>query len=88
MPTGHLQSHRAVLEAGKEVQVPRLLAMLCVLAVFRPVFFMVGVSRALFVAALAVARAACFCGLPLRVYAHAFCRTAVHGGMVLIAQRG
>ena len=40
---------RAVLEAGKEVQVPRLLAMLCVLAVFVPSFFMVGVSRALFV---------------------------------------
>jgi len=40
---------RAVLEAGKEVQVPMLLAMLCVLAVFVPSFFMVGVSRALFV---------------------------------------
>ena len=40
---------RAVLEAGKEVQLPRLLAMLCVLAVFVPSFFMTGVSRALFV---------------------------------------
>ncbi len=39
----------AVLEASKEVQIPRLLAMLCVLAVFVPSFFMVGVSRALFV---------------------------------------
>ncbi len=39
----------AVFEAGKEVQVPLLLAMLCVLAVFVPSFFMVGVSRALFV---------------------------------------
>lgn len=39
----------AVLEASKEVQVPRLLAMLCVLAVFVPSFFMVGVSRSLFV---------------------------------------
>src|SRR6266581_5997654 len=33
----------AVLEASKEVQIPRLLAMLCVLAVFVPSFFMVGV---------------------------------------------
>jgi len=39
----------AVLEASKEVQIPRLLAMLCVLVVFVPSFFMVGVSRALFV---------------------------------------
>lgn len=40
---------RAVLEAGKEVAVPRLLAMLAVLAVFVPSFFMAGVTRALFV---------------------------------------
>ena len=39
----------AVLEASKEVRIPRLLAMLCVLAVFVPSFFMVGVSRSLFV---------------------------------------
>ena len=39
----------AVLQASKEVQIPRLLAMLCVLAVFVPSFFMIGVSRALFV---------------------------------------
>ncbi len=39
----------AVLQASKEVQIPRLLAMLCVLAVFVPSFFMSGVSRALFV---------------------------------------
>ena len=39
----------AVLEASREVQLPRLLAMLCVLAVFVPSFFMVGVSRSLFV---------------------------------------
>jgi multidrug efflux pump subunit AcrB len=40
---------RAVLDASKEVQIPRLLAMLCVLAVFVPSFFMTGVSRSLFV---------------------------------------
>lgn len=40
---------QAVLDASREVQVPRLLAMLCVLAVFVPSFFMVGVSRSLFV---------------------------------------
>jgi multidrug efflux pump subunit AcrB len=39
----------AVLEASKEVQIPRLLAMLCVLAVFVPSFFMVGVAHSLFV---------------------------------------
>jgi multidrug efflux pump subunit AcrB len=39
----------AVLEASKEVQVPRLLAMLCIWAVFVPSFFMAGVSRSLFV---------------------------------------
>jgi len=38
-----------VLEASKEVQIPRLLAMLCVLAVFVPSFLMVGVSRSLFI---------------------------------------
>ncbi len=39
----------AVLEASRDVQIPRLLAMLCVLAVFVPSFFMVGVSRSLFI---------------------------------------
>jgi len=40
---------RAVLEASREVAIPRLLAMLCVLAVFLPSFFMVGPARSLFV---------------------------------------
>lgn len=40
---------QAVLDASAETQVPRLLAMLCVLAVFIPSFFMAGVARALFV---------------------------------------
>ena len=39
----------AVLNASAEVIFPRLLAMLCVLAVFVPSFFMTGVTRALFV---------------------------------------
>jgi len=39
----------AVYAAVQETTVPRLLAMLCVLAVFLPSFFMVGVARALFV---------------------------------------
>jgi multidrug efflux pump subunit AcrB len=47
---------KAVLEASREVVVPRLLAMLCVVSVFAPSFFMSGVARALFVPlALAVA---------------------------------
>ncbi len=40
---------RAVLEASGEVVVPRLLAMLSVLSVFVPSFFMTGVARALFI---------------------------------------
>ena len=40
---------RAVLDASGEVAVPRLLAMLAVVAVFVPSFFMTGVSQSLFV---------------------------------------
>jgi multidrug efflux pump subunit AcrB len=40
---------RGVLEASGEVVVPRMLAMLSVVAVFVPSFFMTGVSRSLFV---------------------------------------
>ncbi len=40
---------RAVLDASGEVVVPRLLAMLAVVAVFVPSFFMTGVSQSLFV---------------------------------------
>jgi len=49
----HLAQHkpkpRAVVEASREVAIPRLLAMLSVLAVFLPSFFMVGPTRSLFV---------------------------------------
>ncbi len=40
---------RAVLEAGRETVTPLMLAMLAILAVFVPSFFMVGISRALFI---------------------------------------
>jgi multidrug efflux pump subunit AcrB len=40
---------RAVVDAVSEVAVPMMLAMLCIVAVFAPSFFMVGVGRALFV---------------------------------------
>ena len=40
---------RAIFEASREVAIPRLLAMLSVLAVFLPSFFMVGPARSLFV---------------------------------------
>jgi multidrug efflux pump subunit AcrB len=40
---------RAVLDASGEVVVPRFLAMLSVVAVFVPSFFMTGVSRSLFI---------------------------------------
>lgn len=39
---------RAVVDAMHEVMQPRFLAMLCILAVFIPTFFLVGISRALF----------------------------------------
>jgi multidrug efflux pump subunit AcrB len=46
----------AIVNAGAEVAIPQLLAMLCVAAVFTPALFMVGPGRALFVPlALAVA---------------------------------
>jgi multidrug efflux pump subunit AcrB len=40
---------RAALDATVETATPRFLAMLCVLAVFVPAFFMVGAARSLFV---------------------------------------
>src|SRR5262245_52858606 len=40
---------RAVLIATRETVTPRLLAMLSILAVFAPAFFMVGVTRSLFI---------------------------------------
>ena len=40
---------RAALDGTRETALPRLLAMLCILSVFIPAFFMVGAARALFV---------------------------------------
>ncbi|MDB6054577.1 MAG: mdtC 1 [Verrucomicrobiales bacterium] len=40
---------RAARDATVETSVPRLLAMLCILAVFIPAFFMIGAAKALFV---------------------------------------
>jgi len=40
---------RAALDATRETALPRLLAMLCIVAVFLPSFFMTGPARALFV---------------------------------------
>ena len=40
---------RAALDGTVETTLPRLLAMLCILAVFIPAFFMVGAAKALFV---------------------------------------
>src|SRR5439155_8114718 len=39
---------RAVVDSGREVALPLLIAMLCVLAVFVPSFFMIGAARAMF----------------------------------------
>jgi multidrug efflux pump subunit AcrB len=39
---------RAALDAGSETAAPRLLAMLCILAVFTPALFMTGAARSLF----------------------------------------
>ncbi len=44
-----LSRPRAAVEASKKTAIPRLLAMLCVLAVFIPSFFMAGVGRQLFI---------------------------------------
>jgi multidrug efflux pump subunit AcrB len=40
---------RAALDGTRETALPRLLAMMCILAVFIPAFFMVGAAKALFV---------------------------------------
>ena len=40
---------KAVRDASREVVIPRLLAMLCVISVFVPSFFMTGVAKSLFV---------------------------------------
>jgi multidrug efflux pump subunit AcrB len=40
---------RAVVDSGREVALPLLIAMLCILAVFLPSFFMQGAARALFI---------------------------------------
>jgi multidrug efflux pump subunit AcrB len=40
---------QSVLNAGRETMLPRLLAMLSILVVFLPSFFMVGVARSLFI---------------------------------------
>src|SRR5256885_13973596 len=39
---------RAGVDSGREVALPLLIAMLCVLAVFVPSFFMVGAAKAMF----------------------------------------
>ena len=44
---GESKAH-AILNASREVAIPRLLAMLCVLAVFLPSFFMTGPAKSLF----------------------------------------
>ncbi|MBI1786513.1 MAG: efflux RND transporter permease subunit [Acidobacteria bacterium] len=46
---GGLSRARAVLDACRKTALPRLLSMLCVLAVFVPSLFMTGVARQLFV---------------------------------------
>ncbi|HTM49433.1 MAG TPA: efflux RND transporter permease subunit [Bryobacteraceae bacterium] len=46
---GGLSRSRAILDACRKTALPRLLSMLCVLAVFVPAYFMVGVGRQLFI---------------------------------------
>jgi multidrug efflux pump subunit AcrB len=48
MATGASRA-KSVVEATKKTAIPRLLAMFCILAVFVPSFFMVGVGRQLFI---------------------------------------
>lgn len=52
---------RAIYDASIEVVVPRLLAMLSVVSVFMPSFFMVGVTRSLFVPLSMAVGLAMFC---------------------------
>jgi len=48
MATGASRA-KSVVEAARKTAIPRLLAMFCILAVFVPSFFMVGVGRQLFI---------------------------------------
>src|SRR6266705_2785291 len=45
---GNKKVDRSVVDSGKEVALPLLIAMLCVLAVFVPSFFMEGAAKAMF----------------------------------------
>lgn len=57
--------HKAIYDASIEVVVPRLLAMLSVISVFMPSFFMVGVTRSLFVPLSMAVGLAMFCSYVL-----------------------
>jgi multidrug efflux pump subunit AcrB len=46
---GGLSRARSVVDAARKTAVPRLLSMLCILSVFVPSFFMVGVGQQLFI---------------------------------------
>jgi multidrug efflux pump subunit AcrB len=46
---GGLSRARSVVDAARKTAIPRLLAMLCILSVFVPSFFMVGVGQQLFI---------------------------------------
>jgi multidrug efflux pump subunit AcrB len=46
--TGGKKLASAALDASNETRIPRLLAMLCILAMFTPALFMVGAARAMF----------------------------------------
>lgn len=56
---------RSVLDAGSETMVPRLLAMLSVITVFIPSFFMVGITKNLFVPLSLAVGFAMFCSFIL-----------------------
>lgn len=56
---------RSVLDAGSETMVPRLLAMLSIITVFIPSFFMVGITKHLFVPLSLAVGFAMFCSFLL-----------------------
>jgi multidrug efflux pump subunit AcrB len=58
---GGVSVRRAIFDASTEVVVPRLLAMLSVISVFMPSFFMTGITRSLFIPLSMAVGLAMFC---------------------------
>src|SRR5439155_7008976 len=81
----------AVAESGREVALPLLISMLCVLAVFVPSFFMVGAAKAMFLplslaVAFSMVAAYVLASTLVPILSVWLVRTASHGGPTTLAK--